>query len=431
MTHRDQLDAIRAAALAAAEPRRLTAAALHAIDDAIEVAGRERIPLAAGGRIVVLAAGKAARGMAMGASDALGGWIAEGSIATVSGGGGAPPGFELWEGGHPLPDAGSLAAAADALRLARAAGPDDLVVCLLSGGASALWAAPPAGVPLGALREVTGALLRAGAPIGEVNAVRGRLSRIAAGRLARAAAPARIVTLAISDVVDAPPETIGSGPTLPDGTTPAAALEVLIGRGVRVPPAVRALLQEEAARRAGAGDGPAPVRGSFHVLASVRDALDGAAAEAARHGYEVELVDDRMAGEARYVGARAGRLARTAAGRGRRARLLGGETTVTVRGDGRGGRSQELALALALELEGLDGVSACAFGTDGVDGPTDAAGGYADGGTAARARGAGVDPAAALARNDAYRALAAAGDLLRTGPTGTNVNDLVVVLVER
>jgi glycerate-2-kinase len=368
----------------------------------------------------------------------LGERVAGGTITVPAGG---PtrrlPGIDVWTASHPVPDTHGLAGAAAALEVARAAGEDDLVLCLLSGGASALWPAPPAGVSLSDLRAATGSLLRAGAPIAEINAVRRHLSRIAGGWLARAAAPARLVTLAVSDVVGSAPDAIGSGPTVPDPTTYADALEVLRRREVDVPPAVRAHLQRgdlgEAPETPKPGD-PAFARASYRVVASSRDALAAAAEEAERLGYRTTVVGDDMEGEARRVATEVAALAWGAHAEGESARapaafLLGGETTVTVRGPGRGGRSQELALAAALEIEGEPGVVVAAVGTDGRDGPTDAAGGMVDGETTARGRAAGLEARDALERNDAHAFLRASGDLVVTGPTGTNVNDLVLVLV--
>lgn len=432
MSAREHLRSIFDAAVRAADPRAAVAGALRVEDGALLVAGRERVPLAPVRRVLVVGAGKAACGMARGALDALGGWIAAGTLTTTDGSAQALPAIDVWEAAHPLPDTRGLAGASEALRTARSARSDDLLLCLLSGGASALWPAPPAGITLEELRATTGALLRSGAPIGEVNAVRAHLSRIAGGGLARAAAPARVLTLAVSDVVDAAPEAIGSGPTCADRTTYADALEVLRRRGVEVPSAVRAHLQRgvvgEIPETARAGE-PALARASLHVVASVRDALAGAAREAERLGYRAVVADDALRGEAREAGARIGEAALARAGGAPTALCFGGETTVTVRGAGSGGRNQELALALAIALEGSRGVAALAAGTDGVDGPTSAAGAFADGGTAPRGRAGGIHPRDALERNDAHPFLRAAGDLFVTGPTGTNVNDLVVVLL--
>ena len=426
------------AGIAAAEPRAAVLRALSREGDLLRVAGGETVELGAAGRVWIVGAGKAAAGMAAGALEVLGDRVAGGTV-TVPAGGPVPrlPGLEVWMASHPVPDTHGLAGATAALETARAAGEDDLVLCLLSGGASALWPAPPAGVSLSELRAATERLLRAGAPIAEVNAVRRHLSRIAGGWLARAAAPARVVTLAVSDVVGSAPDAIGSGPTVPDPTTFGDALEVLRRREVDVPPAVRAHLQRghlgEAPETPKPRD-PAFARASYRVVASNRDALAAAAEEAERLGYRTVVVRDDMEGEAREVAAEVAALAWGAHAEGGPARapaalLLGGETTVTVRGPGRGGRSQELALAAALAIEGEPGVLVAAAGTDGRDGPTDAAGAMVDGGTVARGRAAGLEARDALERNDAHTFLRASGDLVVTGLTGTNVNDLVLVLV--
>lgn len=433
MSRRERALSILSAAVRAVEPEARVRAALSAEGGVVRVAGEAVFESGGGGGVHLLGAGKAAMGMARGAMAALEGLVSSATIAVPAGGAGAIQGVEVWEGGHPLPTAGSLAAAAEALRVARAARAADLVLCLLSGGASALWAAPPAGVTLAALREVTDALMRAGAGIEEVNTVRRHLSRIAGGRLARAAAPARVVTLALSDVLDAPPQAIGSGPTQPDPSTFEEALEVLARRGVREPREVLRHLQGGATGEAEESAKPGELDGSsFHLVGGLRDALDGARAEAERLGYSAAIVSDRMTGEARAVGAEIASFALQAsrASGERRAFLWGGETTVTVRGEGRGGRNQELALSAARMMNGFGGITLLACGTDGIDGPTPAAGGLVDGGTVGRARAAGLDPDAALSRNDSHPFLRAAGDLVVTGPTGTNVGDLVVALVE-
>jgi glycerate-2-kinase len=433
---REHARVILDAALAAASARAAVARALSLEGDVLRVAGEEEVDLASVERIRVIGAGKAACGMAMGALEILGDRISGGTLTTKDGHGCAVPRMEVWEAAHPVPDTRGLAGAADALRMARAAGPRDLVLCLLSGGASALWAAPAAGVTLTELGKVTDQLLRAGATIQELNTVRKHLSRIGGGWLARAAAPARLVTLAVSDVVGGALDVIASGPTVPDPTTYADALEVLASHEVQPPAAVRAHLQagdaEEREETPKPLD-PAFARASAHVIAGNRDALQGAAREAERLGYRARIVADDVEGEASSVGEQVGLLVRnTLAQRpaGPVALLLGGETTVTVRGHGRGGRNQELALALAMEIEGMDGVLAASLGTDGTDGPTDAAGAFADGGTVARGHAAGLDARDALRRNDTHPFLHAARDLIVTGPTGTNVNDVILVLVD-
>jgi len=344
----------------------------------------------------------------------------------------------VWEAAHPVPDARGLAGAADALACARGAGPRDLVLCLLSGGASALWPSPPVGVTLTDLGALTGRLLRAGATIRELNTVRKHLSRIGGGGLACATHPARVVTLAVSDVVGSALDVIASGPTVPDPTTFADALDVIDRYEVTGTSTALAYLRSGADGRAPEtpkpGD-PAFARASAHVVAGNADALRGAAAEAERLGWRAEIVADDLEGEARDV---AGQIATYALERQRAlgsgeaplALLLGGETTVTVRGSGLGGRNQELALALAIELAGREGIVAASLGTDGTDGPTDAAGGMVDGETVSRGIAQELDARDFLARNDAHPFLRATGGLLVTGPTGTNVCDVVLILVE-
>lgn len=424
------------AALAAADARAAVVRALSLDGQRLTVAGEETVDLASIDRILLLGAGKAAAAMACGALEVLGGWVAAGTITTKDGHGAELPGIDVWEAAHPVPDTRGMAGAAEALRLARAAGPRDLVLCLLSGGASALWSAPVPGVSLTELQAVTDGLLRCGATIHEINVVRKHLSRIGGGWLAAAAAPARVVTLAVSDVVGGAVEVIGSGPTVPDPATFEDALEVLRRREVPTPPAVRAYLQAgDAGERPETPKPHDPLfdRVSAHVIAGNQDALQGAARQAERLGYRARVVADDVEGEARSVGEQVALLATGARMEGAAeplALLLGGETTVTVQGRGRGGRNQELALALAMELEGVPGVLAASLGTDGTDGPTDAAGAFADGGTVTRGAAAGLDARDALRRNDAYPYLRATGDLIVTGPTGTNVNDIILVLVD-
>lgn len=411
------------AALAAVEPAGTVARALSLEGDTLRVAGGSTEYSAR--RVWIVGAGKAGAGMARAALDLLNGRVLGGTVAVPRGVHTELPGLTVWNAGHPVPDVHSMAAAADALAVARRAGPDDLIVCVLSGGASAMWAAPPPGVALGELQTLTSALLRSGATIDEINTVRRNVSCIAGGRLA-AAATAPILTLAISDVSGAAPHAIGSGPTVPDPTTGDDAIEVLARREIPISPSIRRHLRLEA----GGAQTARTVDADFHVIASVRDALAAAAEEAARLGYEPTVVSDNLAGEAREAGREVVRaLVRAGDDPSRpHALLWGGETTVTVRGPGRGGRNQELALAAALALDGTSDPVVAAVGTDGVDGPTPAAGAIVDGGTAERGRAAGLDPAESLARNDSHSFLHAAGDLLVTGPTGTNVGDLVVAL---
>ena len=433
MPPRNDARRILDAALAAADPRDAVLRALRREGDALTVAG-ERVEPTGVERVLIVGAGKAAAGMARAALEVLGDRVAGGSITVPHGGRAELPGIDVLEAAHPVPDTHGLAAGVAALEVARSAGERDLVLCLLSGGASALWPCPPAEVALSDVGEVTAALLRAGAEIGETNAVRKHLSRMAGGWLARAAAPARLVTLAISDVVGSPLDVIGSGPGVPDTTTFAQAVAVLRKHRVPAPEAVMAHLQAGAAgmmpETPKPGD-PAFRRASAHVVASVRDALAGAALAAEELGYRAEIVASDLQGEARDAARGIAALARRRRGEHEAplALLFGGETTVTVRGEGRGGRNQELALALALEIAGEYGTVAATLGTDGVDGPTPAAGAVVDSGTVARARERGADARASLDRNDSHTFFRATGELVVTGPTGTNVGDVVLVLL--
>lgn len=430
---REHARRILAAGAAAAEPGAALRRALRLEGDQLRIGDSAGVPLPSGGRIWLVGAGKAAARMTERALGLLDGRVAGGTLTVTEGTTTPLQGMEVWEAGHPVPDVRGLAGASEALHLARGAREEDLVVCLLSGGASALWPAPVEGVTLADLQEVTRVLLRAGAPIAEVNAVRKHLSRIAGGQLARVAAPARVLTLAVSDVIGASPDAIGSGPTLPDPTTFADALAVLRGHAAATPPSVMLHLQRGVAGEVAETVKPGELVNleGFHIVLSVRDALEGAVREAERLGYRPRVVTDALEGEARQVGDALAREALRAGDEGDRplALLWGGETTVTVRGHGRGGRNQELALAAALALQAHPGVVVGSMGTDGRDGPTDAAGAVVDGATVERGREAGLDARRHLDDNDSHRFLSSTGDLLVTGPTGTNVNDVMVALV--
>lgn len=342
-------------------------------------------------------------------------------LAVVPHGGAAPlDRIECVTAGHPVPDEASVAAAQSLLRLAGEAGPDDLVLVLLSGGASALACLPGEGLSLAEKQALTAALLRSGAPIGEVNTVRRHLSRIKGGRLARASLPARLATLAMSDVVGDRPEDIGSGPTVADPTSLADAAAVLLRHGIAAPN--RGWSETVKPEEAGSW------HADYRIVAGGGTALDAAAAEAARLGWEPVLFDRQAEGEARIVAEAHAERARKA---GRRAALIsGGELTVTLAGKGSGGPSREYALALALALDGAPGITALAADTDGIDGSPDAAGAFVDAATLTRAAALGLDARTALRNSAGGRFFAALGDAFVTGPTGTNVNDLRVILVD-
>jgi hydroxypyruvate reductase len=426
------------AAIAAGDGGRLTRQALRREGPRLHV-GDHTLDLGRIRRVVVVGAGKVSGTMAEAAEAALGGVPVEGLVAVKERRDAGPRRVRVVEAGHPIPDARGEAAGEDILRLAMDAGPDDLVLCLISGGGSALTPAPVPGVSLAEKQAVTRLLLECGATINELNAVRKHLSRLKGGQLARAAHPAPVVALLLSDVIGDPLDVIASGPTAPDPTTYADALAVLdrFGLRVRVPPAVRAHL--EAGARGEVEDTPKP---GDPVLAGVTNLVIGnnglvveaAVEEARRLGFAPCLLTRSLQGEAREV-ARAfaailDEIARSGSPVGRPACLIaGGETTVTIRGGGEGGRCQEFALALVGELAAMRSVAVLAAGTDGSDGPTDAAGAVVDPTTLERARGLGLDVRRALAGNDSHPFFAALGDLVVTGPTGSNLMDVYLGLV--
>ena len=339
------------------------------------------------------------------------------------------------EAGHPVPDGAGLEAGLRAIELADGADADDLVLVLMSGGASANWIAPAAGVTFAEKQAVTRALLRSGAAIGEINTVRKHLSRIKGGRLARTAYPAKLVTIAISDVPGDDPSAIGSGPTVPDPTTLADARGVVAKYRLDLPPNVVAALADPTNETPKPGD-PVFAGSQFVLAARPADSLRAAEAAVRAAGYECLPLGDRVEGEAREVAAAHAKLARELRAQGKRAVILsGGELTVTIRGKGRGGPNQEYALALAMGLADMPAVAALAGDTDGTDGgvgeASDPAGALLDGETAARAKALGLDTAAFLADNNSTAYFAALGDLLMTGPTYTNVNDFRAIVVDR
>lgn len=402
-------------------------AAVAAADPAVIVA--RHLPPRPQGRVVVLGAGKAAASMARAVEAAWPGPL-EGLVVTRYGHGLPCRSIEVVEASHPTPDAAGEAAAGRMLALAQGLGPQDLGLCLISGGGSALLSLPAPGLTLADKQAVNAALLRSGAPISAMNVVRKHLSAIKGGRLAAAAFPARMLTLVISDVPGDDPAVVASGPTVADPTTFAQARAALARYGVAPPPAVAAHLAAALDETPKPGD-PRLARSEVRVIATARSALEAAAALAQAAGYAPEILGDDLEGEARVLGAEHARLALAAKAAGRRCALLsGGETTVVVRGQGRGGRNSEYLLALALALEGAPGVHALAADTDGVDGSEDNAGALCDPDVLARSAKAGVDPHAALAANDSWAVFAAAGNLVTTGPTLTNVNDVRVILID-
>lgn len=402
---RQDADAIIRAAIAAVLP-----------DEAVRRALKGRhFP----GRVLLVAAGKAAWQMARAAVEALGP-VDAGVVVTKYGHvQGQLPGVICYEAGHPVPDENSFRATRAALDLVAGAKETDTVLFLLSGGGSALFEKPL--IPGGELQDITQQLLACGADIVEMNTIRKRLSAVKGGRFALACAPARVYSIVLSDILGDPLDMIASGPAVPDRSTCAQAQAIAETYGLRLSGAARACLQQETPK--------ALDNVETYITGSVRELCAAAAAACGQLGYQPVLLTDHLDCEAREAGRFLADIARTHAGRGQAtAYLAGGETVVRLTGHGMGGRNQELALAAA---PGLAGLPAAVFsvGSDGTDGPTDAAGGYVDGDTAAALAARGLDAGAVLADNDAYHALQAVDGLIVTGPTGTNVNDVAVVLV--
>lgn len=392
------------------------------------------------GRLIILAAGKAAGSMVPATErhylDTL-----KVDPARITGfavarhGYGAPTRLiPMIEAGHPVPDAASLEAAARALELAAGAGEHDLVLVLLSGGGSANWIAPAGQLTLPEKQTITRLMLRSGAAIDEINSVRKRLSRIKGGRLALAAWPARVITLAVSDVPGDEPAIIASGPTVADATSNADARAVIAKYGIVLPASARDLLDDPAMETPKPGDQMLS-RSSFRVIAKPSVAIEAAVERCRALGYEPVSLGADLEGEARLVAADHARQAVALKRAGKRAALIsGGELTVTIKGHGRGGPNQEYALGLALALGGESGIAAMSGDTDGTDGgggsATDPAGALVDAGTLVRAQALGLDAAAMLADNDSTGFFEALGDLLTPGPTLTNVNDCRVILID-
>ncbi|MBX9712090.1 MAG: glycerate kinase [Xanthobacteraceae bacterium] len=421
---RPLLRAIFDAAVGAAHPERML---------------RRHLPPPPRGRVIVLAAGKGAAAMAAVAErhymDEVG--LSEDQIsgvATTRHGHGVPTRrVEVIEAGHPVPDEAGLKGAEKSLALAQSAGPDDLVLALISGGGSANWIAPAEGITFAQKQQINKSLLRSGAPISEVNTVRKHLSRIKGGRLARAAYPAQLVTLAVSDVPHDDPATIASGPTVPDGTTLKEAADIVAKYNIQMDEEVRKALNDPR-NESIKPDDEAFARARFEIVGKPRDSLDAAIRVAAEAGYEVIDLGADLEGEARAVAADHARIALNAQGQGKRVAVMsGGELTVIVRGNGRGGPNQEYVLALAELLAGHKDIAVLAADTDGADGgagsPRDPAGALADEKTFAKMRELHLDPKAYLDNNDATSFFEKTGDLLITGPTLTNVNDIRVILV--
>ncbi|MCG5238271.1 glycerate kinase [Azospirillum doebereinerae] len=386
------------------------------------------------GRTVVIGAGKAAAAMAKTVEDHWPGPLT-GLVVTRYDHELPTERIEVVQASHPVPDAAGQDAAKRILEMVQGLTADDLVLCLISGGGSALLALPAPSVSLDDKRAVAKALLKSGADIAEMNCVRKHLSAIKGGRLAAAAHPARVVSLLVSDVPGDDPSVIASGPTVPDPTSFADARAILAKYGIAPPPSVAAHLERADDETPKPGD-PRLAGAVTTIIATPQDALDAAAAVARDRGFTPVVLGDAIEGEARDVAKVHAGIARQIARRNQPVPapaviLSGGETTVTVRGNGRGGRNVEFLLALAVALDGHPGIFAAAFDTDGIDGTEDNAGALLRPDTLARAAALGLDAKAYLADNDGYSFFKALGDLVVTGPTRTNVNDFRVIVVER
>ena len=373
------------------------------------------------GRVLLVAVGKAAWRMAKAASDCLGSRIEAGVVITKYGHGmGQIANFRCFEAGHPIPDENGFRATQAALELVRGLTAEDTVLFLLSGGGSALFEEPL--VSPAELQDVSAQLLACGADIREINTIRKRLSAVKGGRFAQLCAPASVEAILLSDVLGDPPDMIGSGPACPDSATAEDAQRIAAKYGLALSDRARDLLEIETPKQL--DNVHTQINGSVQALCA-------AAADCCRRlGYEPVLLTDQLCCQAKEAGSFLASILRTHCGSGRRlAFLAGGETVVVLRGHGKGGRNQELALAAAEGIAGIQGAAVFSVGSDGTDGPTDAAGGYADGETRAALEAAGLRISDVLAENDAYHALEKVGGLIVTGPTGTNVNDLSVALL--
>jgi hydroxypyruvate reductase len=393
---------------------------------------RNHLPAKPKGRTIVIGAGKGSAQMAAAFEKVWDGPI-DGLVVTRYGYGARCERIEIIEAAHPVPDAAGLEASRRLLEKVRGLTSDDLVVALISGGGSALLPSPAPGLTLADEIAVNEALLASGAPIAAMNTIRKHVSTIKGGRLAAAAHPARVVSLVVSDIPGDNPALVASGPTVPDTGSRADALASIAAYDMKLPASVMAHIQSPAAAA------PCPVDPRFagnevHLIASAGVSLEAAAAEARRQGIEAVILSDSIEGEAREVGGVHAAIAREVATRNRPfvkpvLILSGGETTVTLRAKGKGGRNSEFLLAFAIGIDGVEGIHALAADTDGIDGSENNAGAFADGSTVARMRAAGIDAKAMLAGNNAWTAFNSVGDLFVPGPTGTNVNDLRAILI--
>lgn len=405
---RNQADQILSAAISAVLP---DAAVRRALENA-------EFP----GRVILVAVGKAAWQMAKAAVDTIGDKIDDGIVITKYGHVKAPlPGIHCREAGHPVPDENTFAATEEALALVSGLGEQDTVLFLLSGGGSALFEKPL--IPGEELQGITNQLLGCGAEITEINTIRKRLSAVKGGRFALHCAPARVFAIVLSDIIGDPLDMIASGPAYPDSSTCEQALEIADRYGLHLSREAIACLGTET---------PKELEGvTTHITGSVRELCAAAARAAKSLGYETIVLTTELDCEAKDAGAWLAQIAQQYHGSGKKlAFIAGGETVVRLTGTGKGGRNQELALAAAAGIDGMEKVCIFSVGSDGTDGPTDAAGGYVDGSTAEKLRARGIDIADVLRNNDAYHALRCVNGLIVTGPTGTNVNDVAVLLMD-
>ena len=424
----EDLEKILSAGLRAANPERAVARSLKVEGDRINAGGVSFVAE----RVFILSAGKAAGPMARAAAELLGDRMAGGLVVTKDGHLEGPEVLQTFYASHPEPDERGVEAARKACELAESLGEGDLLLALISGGASALLADPAPPIALEDLQKLTSELLKSGADIEEINGIRKHVSVLKGGGLARLVYPATVISLLLSDVVGDEPSSIASGPTTPDPTDLESARQTLERYKIQPPPSVREHLET-------ADENPKPGDEIFDSVINVvcgggRHASEVAADEARRLGYEPIILSTLITGDATHSGALYAAIIRETLQSGNPvsppcAIISGGEATVTVRGTGTGGPNQEFALTLAVELDGVEGWAAFAVDTDGNDGSTDAAGGRVNGATAQIIRDSGIEPPEALSNNDAYPALKAADALVITGPTGTNVNDLRVALV--
>lgn len=373
------------------------------------------------GRIILVAAGKAAWQMASAAKNQLGDRICRGIVITKYGHVAGPiPGILCREAGHPVPDANSFAATQEALELVCGLTSQDTVLFLLSGGGSSLFEKPL--IPASELQDITSQLLSCGADIVQINTIRKRLSAVKGGRFAQTCAPAQVFSIVLSDILGDPLDMIASGPAAPDSSTCQQAQQITRNYQLRLSACARSLLAQETPK--------VLYNVTTQITGSVRELCTAAAAACRELGYKPVLLTDRLCCQAKEAGSFLASILKTHAGAGKKlAFLAGGETVVLLTGSGKGGRNQELALAAARDIAGIPGAAVFSVGSDGTDGPTDAAGGYADYETFDQLTALGIDLYQVLQNNDAYHALQKTGGLIFTGPTGTNVNDIAVALI--